>query len=49
MIWLYVNRHRTEIDRHLDGRDRVLQSGDLLAANEKLYPQLLKLLKSAAK
>jgi myo-inositol-1(or 4)-monophosphatase len=33
----------------LDGRDRVLQTGDVLVANEMLHPQLLKLLKAAAK
>jgi myo-inositol-1(or 4)-monophosphatase len=33
----------------LDGRDRVLQTGDVLVANETLHPQLLKLLKAAAK
>jgi myo-inositol-1(or 4)-monophosphatase len=31
----------------LDGRDRMLQSGDILVANETLHPQLLKLLKTA--
>jgi myo-inositol-1(or 4)-monophosphatase len=33
----------------LDGRDRMLQTGDVLVANEALHPQLLKLLKTAAK
>ena len=33
----------------LGGRDRVLQTGDVLAANETLHPQLLKLLKAAGK
>ncbi|HEY8699061.1 MAG TPA: inositol monophosphatase family protein [Rhizomicrobium sp.] len=31
----------------LDGRDRMLASGEILAANENLHPQLLKLLKAA--
>ena len=33
----------------LDGRDRMLDSGDILAANERLHPQLLKLLKNASR
>jgi myo-inositol-1(or 4)-monophosphatase len=33
----------------LDGRDRMLTSGEILAANENLHPQLLKLLKTAGK
>jgi myo-inositol-1(or 4)-monophosphatase len=33
----------------LDGRDRMLASGEILAANENLHPQLLKLLKAAGK
>ncbi len=33
----------------LDGRDRVLQTGDVLVANETLHPQLLKLLKAAGR
>ncbi|HEY1961766.1 MAG TPA: inositol monophosphatase family protein [Rhizomicrobium sp.] len=33
----------------LKGGDRMLQSGDILAANEQLHPQLLKLLKEAGK
>jgi myo-inositol-1(or 4)-monophosphatase len=33
----------------LDGRDRMLQTGDVLVANETLHPQLLKLLKAAGR
>ena len=33
----------------LSGGERMLQSGDILVANEHLHPQLLKLLKSAAR
>ena len=33
----------------LKGGERMLQSGDILAANEHLHPQLLKLLKAAGK
>jgi len=33
----------------LDGRDRMLQSGDILAANDTLHPKMLKLLKAATK
>jgi myo-inositol-1(or 4)-monophosphatase len=33
----------------LDGRDRVLQTGDVLVANETLHPKLLKLLKAAGR
>ncbi|MFL5240132.1 MAG: inositol monophosphatase family protein, partial [Rhizomicrobium sp.] len=32
----------------LKGGDRMLQTGDVLAANEHLHPQLLKLLRAAA-
>jgi myo-inositol-1(or 4)-monophosphatase len=33
----------------LKGGDRMLQSGDILAVNENLHPQLLKLLREAGK
>jgi hypothetical protein len=33
----------------LNGGERMLQSGDILVANEYLHPQVLKLLRSAAR